>query len=556
MGQHNEREPGGNSEAQPGARITIVGLGPGSADLMSVQTLELLRQAPRIILRTARHPAVTELPDYGIRFTSCDDLYERHGSFEEVYRAIVARVLEAAEQEGEAVYAVPGDPLAAERTVQMLLAADDERDDLKVTVLPALGAINLILARLRLDPGDGLVIADARDPRLRLAGEAPGPDDHEAFHGAVPLNTALPAIWLQVDQPLIASHLKLLLLEHYPPEHPVSVLTALGAESGGKFAAEGEEQVTMLPLEELDRSAPITHLTSVYVPPLPWRQRRHTVTDLRAIMALLRSEHGCPWDREQNMANLRHTMIEEAYEAAEAIDRDDPEALADELGDLLLNIIFLAQLGAEEGVFDFDDVAQALGDKLIRRHAHVFGEVEADTAGAVLKSWEHIKAGERREKGEESMFADVPLALPALTRSQKLQKRAARVGFDWVDFRGPLMKLHEEVEELSNELGITETWERPPILADPLTPWPDAEQRVESAVRAGLVHELGDILFAAVNMARFLHLDAEEAMREANDRFLRRFQRMETAIQAQGKRLEDLPLVELDRVWLEVKGQD
>jgi len=541
MGQHNARE-------QRGARITIVGLGPGSAGLLSVQTLELLQRAPNVILRTARHPAAVELPGYGIRFTSCDDLYERHGTFEEVYRAIVARVVEAAEQAGEIVYTVPGDPLAAERTVQMLLAAGDERDDLAVTVQPALGAINLMLARLRLDPGDGLVIADARDPRSRLAGEAPTPDDHEAFHGAAPPNTALPTLWLQVDVPLVASHLKLLLLEHYPPEHPVTVLTAVGAE--------GEEQVTTLPLEELDRGVPITHLTSLYVPPLPWWQRRHTVTDLRAIMALLRSERGCPWDREQDMANLRHTMIEEAYEAAEAIDRDDPEALAGELGDLLLNIVFLAQLGAEEGVFDFDDVAQALGDKLIRRHAHVFGEVEADTAGAVIKSWEHIKAGERKEKGEESLFADVPLALPALTRSQKLQKRAARVGFDWVDFRGPLMKLHEEIEELSNELGITETWERPPILADPLTPWPDSAERVESAQRGRLVHELGDVLFAAVNMARFLHLDAEEAMREANDRFLRRFQRMEAAIHARGERLEELTLEKMDRVWVEVKGED
>jgi tetrapyrrole methylase family protein/MazG family protein len=536
-------------------RITIVGLGPGSAGLLSVQTLELLQQSPQVILRTARHPAAMELPSFSVRFTSCDDLYERHGTFEEVYRAIVARVLETAECEGEIVYAVPGDPLAAERTVQMLLAAGDERPGLTVTVLPALGAINLMLARLRLDPGDGLLIADARDPRLRPAGEAPAPEDHESFHGAMPLNTTIPTLWLQVDQPLIASHLKLLLLEGYPAEHPVTVLTAVGAESG-KVAAEGEEQITTLPLAELDRGAPITHLTSVYVPPLPWRERRHTVSDLRAIMALLRSDRGCPWDREQEMTNLRHTMIEEAYEAAEAIDRDDPEALADELGDLLLNIVFLAQLGEEEGVFDFDDVAQALGDKLIRRHAHIFGEVEADTAAAVLKSWEHIKAGERQEKGEESLFADVPLALPALTRSQKLQKRAARVGFDWVDFRGPLMKLHEELEELSNELGIHETWERPPILDDPLSPWPDAAQRVESAQRKRLVHELGDILFAGVNLARFLHLDAEEAMREANDRFLRRFQRMEAAIHAQGKRLEELTLVELDRVWVEVKGKD
>ncbi len=528
--------------------ILIAGLGPGSIGLLSVQTLEVLQHAAHVVLRTRKHPAVADLPRHGIQFTACDDLYEAHGTFEEVYAAIVARVLELAEHVGEVVYAVPGDPLAAERTVQMLLAAERERDELTVTVLPALGAINLMLTRLRLDPGDGLTIADARDPRLRLFGEAPMPDDHAAFHGTTTLNTAVPALWLQVDTPLVASHLKLYLLEHYPAEHAVTVLTAIGAES--------EEQVTTLPLAELDRGAAITHLTSLYVPPLPWPQRRHTLEDLRAIMALLRSERGCPWDREQDMQSLRRTAIEEAYEVADAIDRDEPDALTDELGDLLLNVIFLAQLGAEEGVFDFDDVAQALAEKLIRRHAHVFGEVEAETSSAVLQSWEQIKAGERAQKGESSIFDDVPRALPALARSQKLQKRAARVGFDWLDFRGPLMKLHEELEELSQELGITETWERPPILLDPLAPMPEVQSRVEAAPRDRLVHELGDILFAAVNLCRFLHLDAEEVMREANDRFLRRFQRMEAAIHARGQRVEELPLAELDQVWVETKGND
>ncbi len=527
--------------------LTIVGLGPGSLDLMSVQTLQTLQRAPRVLLRTARHPAVAAFPQHGIHFTACDDLYEHHGTFEEVYRAIVARVLGAA-AEGDVVYGVPGDPLVAERTVQLLLHAAAARPALTVAVQPALGAINLMLARLRLDPGDGLRIADARAPYLCPTGDAPAPEEHAAYHGAVPLDPTVPTLWLQVDQPVIASHLKLLLLGAYPPEHPVTVLTAVGAA--------GEEQVTTLPLEELDRGTPITHLTSVYVPPLPWPQRRHTVADLRAIMALLRSERGCPWDREQTARDLRRTVIEEAYEVADAIDRDEPEALADELGDLLLNIVFLAHLGQEEGVFDFDDVTQAIADKLIRRHAHVFGDVEADTATAVLRSWEQIKAGERAGKGEESLFADVPQALPALARAQKLQKRAARVGFDWADFRGPLMKLHEELEELSQALGITETWPRPPILADVLTPLPDAKARVASADRAHLIHEVGDILFAAVNLARFLHLDAEEAMREANDRFLRRFHRLEAAIHARGQRVEDLPLDALDRVWMEVKGDD
>ncbi|HOF89458.1 MAG TPA: nucleoside triphosphate pyrophosphohydrolase, partial [Armatimonadota bacterium] len=337
------------------------------------------------------------------------------------------------------------------------------------------------------------------------------------------------------------------LLEAYPPAHPVTVLTALGC---------ADEAVTTLPLAELDRGAPITHLTSLYVPPLPWDARRHTLRDIRAIMALLRGPRGCPWDREQDFQSIRRTVIEEAYEVVEAIDRDEPAALADELGDLLLNVVFLAQLAAEEGIFDFDDVVQALGEKLIRRHAHVFGEVQAASAGAALRSWEAIKAGERAEQGHASLLDDVPKALPALARSQKLQNRAARVGFDWPDFIGPLGKIHEELAELSREVGIPDTWEVPPALRDPEVPHPDLQAIADAAPTARLIHEIGDILTATVNVCRFLHLDAESVMREANDRFARRFRRMEAAADARGRPLDGMTLAEMDALWVAIKGED
>jgi len=524
-------------------QITIAGLGPGALEMISLQTLAALQQAPQVILRTARHPAVADLPSHGISFTTCDDLYETHGTFEEVYQAIVSRLLAAAQQ-APLVYAVPGDPLVAEHTVQLLRKIPD----LCLDILPALGAVNVILQRLGLDPGDGLRLADARDPFLRPVHEAPTPEDEPAFHGAVRIDVSVPTIWMQVDTVMVASDLKLILLEQYPPEHPLTVLTAVGAGA--------DETINTVPLAELDRGPLITHLTSVFVPALPWPQRRHTVMDLRAIMALLRSARGCPWDREQDMPSLRRTFIEEAYEVAEAIDRDHPVALADELGDLLLNIIFAAQLGAEEGLFDFDDIVAALADKLIRRHAHVFGDVQAETAGAVLHSWEQIKAGERTEKGDLRIFDDVPLALPALARAQKLQKRAARVGFDWVDYRGPLAKVHEELHELSEEVGIPDFWPVPAVLADPFTVNPDAQRRAESASRPRVTHEVGDLLFAAVNLCRFLHLDAEEVLREANARFVRRFHRVEDVVRDQGSRVEDVPLTELDAIWLSIKGDD
>ncbi len=231
--------------------------------------------------------------------------------------------------------------------------------------------------------------------------------------------------------------------------------------------------------------------------------------------------------------------------------------VAEELGDLLLNILFLAQLGTEEGVFDFDDVVQALAEKLIRRHTHVFGDAEATTATAVLKNWERIKAGERAEKGEHSIFDDVPRALPALARAQKLQKRAARVGFDWQDFRGPLMKIHEELEELSQEVGRDGEFGR--VHRSSATRWSRTRKHNvarRAHRRARTTHEVGDLLFAAVNLCRFLHLDAEEVLREANARFIRRFQRVESALHARDLRVQDLPLEALDRVWLEEKGDD
>ncbi len=525
--------------------ITIVGLGPAAMNLVPQGTVNLLRSARLVILRTGRHPAAEELSAAGVNATTCDDLYETKATFEEVYAAVVQRVLSAA-TDGPVVYAVPGDPLVAERTVQGLLAAARADKKLNIQVIPALGALNMILARLQLDPGDGMLLLDARDPQLRPANEAPGIADHDAYHGAQPrVNPTLPTLWFQVDTPLVASDLKVILLEQYPPEHRVTVLTAVGA---------ADEQVTEIPLEDLDREVAINHLTSLFVPVLPAVQRRHTVTDLRAIMALLRAPGGCPWDREQDMLGMRRTIIEEAYETVEAIEKDDPENIAEELGDLLLNIIFVAQLGAEEGVFDLDDVAGTLAGKLIRRHAHVFGQVEADTAGAVLQSWEKIKASERAEKGEHSIFDDVPQALPALSRAQKLQKRAARVGFDWPDYRGPLQKLHEELQETQEELGIMDTWELPAILADPLTPMSQLPPLTADPAR--LTHEVGDILFAAVNLARFLHLDAEEVLREANARFVRRFTRVEDEVKRQGKSMEQMTVAEMDVVWLEIKGED
>ena len=249
-----------------------------------------------------------------------------------------------------------------------------------------------------------------------------------------------------------------------------------------------------------------------------------TIDSLLDIMARLRNPNGgCPWDLEQNFATIAPYTIEEAYEVAEAIARGNMGELRDELGDLLLQVVFHAQMAKEAGDFTFEDVVQAVCDKMIRRHPHVFAEAEIKTAEAQTESWETIKAAERKSKQSDRILADVPAALPALMRAQKLQKRAARVGFDWPDTRGVIAKIREELDEV--------------------------EEAIASGDNAHTEAELGDLLFAVTNLARFVGADAESALRGTNAKFTRRFEYIEDALAAQGRAVKDASLDEMEALW-------
>ncbi len=251
------------------------------------------------------------------------------------------------------------------------------------------------------------------------------------------------------------------------------------------------------------------------------------------IMALLRDpDKGCPWDVEQTFATIAPHTIEEAYEVADAIERDDMGGLVDELGDLLLQVVFHARMADEAGHFDFEDVAGAICDKLVRRHPHVFGDAKVDGAAAQTRAWEEHKANERRGKAPEgageSVLDGVVLALPALTRALKLQRRAARVGFDWDDAARVLDKFGEETEEIEREMAAGAAAER-------------------------LEDEIGDLLFTCVNLARKIDLDPEKALRRGNAKFERRFRRVEALLAADGKRPEDATLAEMEALWSRAK---
>jgi MazG family protein len=252
---------------------------------------------------------------------------------------------------------------------------------------------------------------------------------------------------------------------------------------------------------------------------------------LLQIMSRLRDpKSGCPWDLEQTFATIAPYTIEEAYEVADAIERHDLHALRDELGDLLFQVVFHSQLAREQGAFDFDAVANAICDKMERRHPHVFGDASVESAQAQTAAWEAQKRRERAAK-HASVLADVPVALPALTRANKLGKRAAQVGFEWADVHGALAKLEEEVIELKEEVA-------------------------RNADRKAIADELGDVLFCVVNVCRYLDVDPETALRATNAKFERRFGYVEARLKEQGRTPETASLEEMDRLWDEGKARE
>lgn len=245
--------------------------------------------------------------------------------------------------------------------------------------------------------------------------------------------------------------------------------------------------------------------------------------ELVSIMARLRDADGCPWDREQTHETLKPYMLEEVYEVLEAVDEGDAGRLCGELGDLLLQVVFHAQLGSEAGEFDMAAVCAAINEKLIRRHPHVFGDVQVRDSAHVVDNWEHLKRQEREAAPRLSVLDGVPVILPALKRATDVQKKAARVGFDWEEVSGPVAKLGEELAEL--------------------------DEARAGGDRGDVVAEIGDVLFAVVNIARFLHVDAEDALRMACDRFERRFRSIEDRAGAEGRSLGEMSLEEMDELW-------
>lgn len=431
--------------------ITVVGLGPGDASLLTVEARDTLAGAAEVWLRTARHPAVAGLPE-GPVYQPFDDLYDRLDSFEAVYDAIVARVLALAARPEGVIYAVPGHPLFGESTVRSL-RAEAAAAAIPLRIVAGVSFVDVAATALGLDPlAEGMLVLDALalGARRRL----PVPER--------------PTLVAQVYDRRTATHAKLSLLEAYPPDHPVRVLRAAGTAA---------EQVVETTLAKLDRADRFDHLATLYLPPVAPAADVRSFEGVRAIVAQLRTpDTGCPWDLEQTHDTLKRFLIEEAYEALDAIESGASGKMAEELGDLLMQVLLHAQIGEDEGAFAIEDVLAAIGSKLVRRHPHVFGDTTVAGAEEVVRNWDQLKKAER---ADEPLLDAVPASLPALMQAQAVQSRAERAG----------------------------------LLQSARTDGASADEAPATPER------VGELLFAIVEAARAQGIDAEDALRARVRRF-------------------------------------
>jgi tetrapyrrole methylase family protein/MazG family protein len=476
--------------------ITILGLGPGDSSQITREAWTVLNSSTSLYFRTVQHPIIADLPSH-TEIQSFDHLYETVDDFEDLYQTIASKIVEEGLSGEHVTYAVPGHPLVGESTVTAIIKAA-KANNLEIRILPGLSFVEPILSAIRFDALEGLQIFDA----IQIA-----------EYIQPPLNTDIALLLGQVYNRFVAGEVKIALMALYPEEH--NVVLVHGAGTAG-------QQLEELPLHKIDRSEQISHLTTLYVPPV---DESGSLQAFAETVAYLRSPDGCPWDQEQTRQSLREDFLEEVSEALEAIDDDNPDAIQEELGDVLYHIVMQAQIASELEEFTLRDIITGINSKLIRRHPHIWGDFVVNDTSDVLRNWEKLKEEEKTQKGISSTLLDnVPSSLPALARAQMIQSRVQKVGFDWPSIDGVIAKLDEELAEL-HEAGSDER----------------------------LSEELGDVFFALVNWARWLGIHAESSLREANSRFEHRFRTMENMAGRRGLELADMELSDLDQLWEEAK---
>lgn len=478
--------------------IKIIGLGPGAPEALTIGAVKALKECDNIFFRTEKHPTVDYLKGEGIAFETCDAFYESSDSFDEVYSRIAGQIIEKHKELGDIIYAVPGHPLVAEKSVFNLIDLCNE-EKIEYKLLPAVSFVDAMMDSLKIDPIEGLKIIDAFDMDNQI------------------LDKRIGTIITQVYNNLIASEVKIKLCEYYNDETEIIYCRAAGIV--------GEESIRRIPLYELDMQEDIDYLTSVYVP--RDIENKKDIYDLIDIIDDLRGEDGCPWDREQTHESLKRALIEESYEVIDAIDKEDDNAIIEELGDVLLQVVFHAAIGKDDGYFNLGDIIESICNKMIFRHPHVFGDVKAENSNEVVTNWEELKKQEKGLTTVTEQLDEIARALPALIRASKVQNKAKKVGFDWDNVEDAAKKVEEELNEV---LEVYKTG---------------------NGVR--ITEEIGDLLFSCVNVARFLNVNEEEALNKTTDKFIKRFSYIENSATKKGVKLEEMSLEQMDNLWNEAK---
>lgn len=477
------------------SHIEIIGLGAGDIDQLPLGIYKKMLQAEGVVYaRTLDHPVVAVLEEEGVTFSSFDDIYEEENIFENVYEKIADILLKKAQEAEEVIYAVPGHPMLAEKTVQLLL----NQKSVSVSVAGGQSYLDALFTSLQIDPIDGFQFVDATDFQRNE------------------LNYQSHIVFCQVYDAFVASEVKLTLLEDLPASYEITVIEAAGSAL--------EKKVTVK-LEDLDRVMEVGNLTSVYIPPVPKDLLNHTFDRLREVIHTLRAPGGCPWDQAQTHESLKEYAIEEVYELIDAIDAEDDSGMIEELGDVLLQVMLHSQIGEEDGYFTVDDVIRSVTDKMIHRHPHVFKQESGER-----KDWDTLKREEEEKAVRPSLLSGVANALPALSKAYQLQKRAAKVGFDWAAPAEIWNKFEEEILEVKEAIANND------------------EKEIEK--------EFGDILFALANLTRYYKIDPELALHTSNQKFIRRFGYIEKRVEAQGRKLQDTSLKEMDQYWDEAKERE
>ena len=481
--------------------LKIMGLGPGAYEAFRIVALKELKNNKNIYFRTEKHPTVDFLKDEGIKFESYDHAYEKYDSFDDVYKYIAEDLITKIKDDEDLIYAVPGHPLVAEKSVINLIELCKE-NNIQYEVLPAVSFVDAMMEALQVDPIEGVKIIDAFDMKNQI------------------LDKRVGTIITQVYNNFIASEVKLRLLEGYEDDTEIIFVRAAGVE--------GLESIRKIPLYELDWQEDIDYLTSIYIPKDLGNKK--DFQDLLDIIETLRNPGGCPWDREQTHESLKSALLEECYEVIDAIENEDEDALIEELGDVLLQVVFHASIGKEDGYFDIMDVIGGISNKMINRHPHVFGNEEANTSEQVLVNWDEIKKEEKGIKTLTEEMQNIAKSLPAATRAYKVQKKAKKVGFDWDDVNCAMDKVKEELNEIKEVYNCED--------------------------KSIIEGEVGDLLFACINVARFLEVDGELALDKTIKKFIKRFSYIENEAIKNNKNLKDMTLEEMDKLWEEAKTSE